>query len=600
MLIEYINMYDFLKGENMFKLIFQNTKKREWLAVLAVLIFIVGQVFLDLKLPDYMQEITVMINSGTATTSAVLKSGGFMLLCAVSSALLSVCVGYIVARLSATVSARIRSKVFNKVLSFSHGEINKFSTASLITRSTNDVAQIQGFIAMGMQASIKAPILAVWAICKIANKSWQWSTATAVAVGFLLIVVVTSLALALPRFKKIQTLTDNLNRVTRENLTGVRVVRAYNAENYEEQKFEKANNDITQNHLFTQRVMAVMSPAMSMLMSGLSLAIYWIGAHLINEAPLVSKSVLMGDMVVFMSYSVQVIMAFIMLVMIFVMTPRSMVAGKRINEVLDTKSSILDGEGNIVPEPNKTGEVEFKHVCFKYPNADEYVLKDITFTAKKGETVAIIGSTGCGKSTLVNLVPRFYDITEGSLTVDGVNVKDYKLADLHNKIGYVSQKAVMFSGTVESNISLGDYIKEPTKEDMMTAIDTAQASDFIKTEDDLNKPITQGGLNVSGGQKQRLSIARALLRAPEILIFDDTFSALDYKTDKKLRKAISQKLKDSTCLIVAQRIGTIKNADKIIVLEDGEIAGMGKHDQLLKTCKVYQEIALSQLSKEEL
>ena len=584
----------------MFKLIFQNTKKREWLSVLAVVIFIVGQVFLDLKLPDYMQEITVMINGGTATTSAVLKSGGFMLLCAVSSALLSVCVGYIVARLSATVSARIRSKVFNKVLSFSHGEINKFSTASLITRSTNDVAQIQGFIAMGMQASIKAPILAVWAICKIANKSWQWSTATAVAVGFLLIVVVTCLVLALPRFKKIQTLTDNLNRVTRENLTGVRVVRAYNAENYEEQKFEKANNDITQNHLFTQRVMAIMSPAMSMLMSGLSLAIYWIGAHLINEAPLVSKSVLMGDMVVFMSYSVQVIMAFIMLVMIFVLTPRSMVAGKRINEVLDTKSSIVDGEGNIVPEPNKTGEVEFKHVCFKYPNADEYVLKDITFTAKKGETVAIIGSTGCGKSTLVNLVPRFYDITEGSLTVDGVNVKEYKLADLHNKIGYVSQKAVMFSGTVESNISLGDYIKEPTKEDMMTAIDTAQASDFIKTEDDLNKPITQGGLNVSGGQKQRLSIARALLRAPEILIFDDTFSALDYKTDKKLRKAISQKLKDSTCLIVAQRIGTIKNADKIIVLEDGEIAGMGKHDELLKTCKVYQEIALSQLSKEEL
>ncbi len=584
----------------MFKLIFQNTKKREWLSVLAVVIFIVGQVFLDLKLPDYMQEITVMINGGTATTSAVLKSGGFMLLCAVSSALLSVCVGYIVARLSATVSARIRSKVFNKVLSFSHGEINKFSTASLITRSTNDVAQIQGFIAMGMQASIKAPILAVWAICKIANKSWQWSTATAVAVGFLLIVVVTCLVLALPRFKKIQTLTDNLNRVTRENLTGVRVVRAYNAENYEEQKFEKANNDITQNHLFTQRVMAIMSPAMSMLMSGLSLAIYWIGAHLINEAPLVSKSVLMGDMVVFMSYSVQVIMAFIMLVMIFVLTPRSMVAGKRINEVLDTKSSILDGEGNIVPEPNKTGEVEFKHVCFKYPNADEYVLKDITFTAKKGETVAIIGSTGCGKSTLVNLVPRFYDITEGSLIVDGVNVKEYKLADLHNKIGYVSQKAVMFSGTVESNISLGDYIKEPTKEDMMTAIDTAQASDFIKTKDDLNKPITQGGLNVSGGQKQRLSIARALLRAPEILIFDDTFSALDYKTDKKLRKAISQKLKDSTCLIVAQRIGTIKNADKIIVLEDGEIAGMGKHDELLKTCKVYQEIALSQLSKEEL
>lgn len=584
----------------MFKLIFQNTKKREWLSVLAVVIFIVGQVFLDLKLPDYMQEITVMINGGTATTSAVLKSGGFMLLCAVSSALLSVCVGYIVARLSATVSARIRSKVFNKVLSFSHGEINKFSTASLITRSTNDVAQIQGFIAMGMQASIKAPILAVWAICKIANKSWQWSTATAVAVGFLLIVVVTCLVLALPRFKKIQTLTDNLNRVTRENLTGVRVVRAYNAENYEEQKFEKANNDITQNHLFTQRVMAIMSPAMSMLMSGLSLAIYWIGAHLINEAPLVSKSVLMGDMVVFMSYSVQVIMAFIMLVMIFVLTPRSMVAGKRINEVLDTKSSILDGEGNIVPRPNKTGEVEFKHVCFKYPNADEYVLKDITFTAKKGETVAIIGSTGCGKSTLVNLVPRFYDITEGSLTVDGVNVKEYKLADLHNKIGYVSQKAVMFSGTVESNISLGDYIKEPTKEDIMTAIDTAQASDFIKTEDDLNKPITQGGLNVSGGQKQRLSIARALLRAPEILIFDDTFSALDYKTDKKLRKAISQKLKDSTCLIVAQRIGTIKNADKIIVLEDGEIAGIGKHDELLKTCKVYQEIALSQLSKEEL
>ncbi len=582
----------------MFNVIFKNFKKSEWLSILLVVVFIVGQVWLDLKLPDYMQEITVLINNGTATVGKVFASGGMMLLCAVGSALMSIAVGFVVARLSATVSARLRAQVFGKVLGYSHSEISKFSTSSLITRSTNDISQIQGFIAMGMQSTIKAPILAVWAICKIANKSWQWSTATAVTIGILLVAVITMLLLVLPRFKKIQTLTDNLNNVTRENLTGVRVVRAYNAEGYEEEKFEKVNKDITSNHLFSQRIMSILNPLMTLLMSGLSLAIYWIGANIINEAPLANKAVLMGDMVVFSAYAMQVVMAFMMLIIIFVMTPRTMVSARRLNEVLTTESTIIDGDGNVTPVGE--GEVEFKHVCFKYPNADEYVLKDISFTAKKGETVAVIGSTGCGKSTLINLVPRFYDATEGSVLLDGVNVKDYKLKDLHNKIGYISQKAVMFAGTVESNISLGDYIKEPTKEDMMDAINLAQAGDFVASEEDLQKPIAQGGLNVSGGQKQRLSIARALLRAPEVLIFDDTFSALDYKTDKKLRKGIEKKLKNSTCLIVAQRIGTIKNADKIIVLEDGEIVGMGKHDDLLKNCNVYKEIALSQLSKEEL
>lgn len=582
----------------MFNVIFKNFKKRDWIAVLACVGFIVGQVWLDLKLPDYMQEITVMLNSGTATMSKIFSSGGMMLLCAVGSALMSVAVGFVVARLSASVSAGLRAKVFDKVLSYSHGEINKFSTSSLITRSTNDIAQVQRYVAMGMQSTIKAPILAVWAICKIANKSWQWSTATAITIAILLVVVVTILCSVFPRFKKMQTLTDNLNNVTRENLTGARVVRAYNAENYQQEKFDKVNNDISKNHLITERVMSIMSPVMNMLMSGLSLAIYWLGAYIINDAPLVNKSVLMGDMVVFSSYAMQVVMAFVMLVIVFIMTPRTMVSCKRINEVLKTNSSILDGDGEF--ETEKQGEVEFKNVCFKYPGADEYVLKDISFTAKKGETVAVIGSTGCGKSTLVNLVPRFYDATEGKITIDGVDVKKYKLKDLHNKIGYISQKAVMFSGTVESNITLGDYTSEPTKEEMLDAIKLAQAKDFVKSEEDLSKPITQGGLNVSGGQKQRLSIARALLRKPEILIFDDTFSALDYKTDKALRKGIEKSLKNSTCLIVAQRIGTIKNADKIIVLENGEVVGMGKHDELLKDCKVYQEIALSQLSKEEL
>lgn len=582
----------------MFNVIFKNFKKRDWIAVALCVGFIVGQVWLDLKLPDYMQEITVMLNNGTATMSKIFSSGGMMLLCAVGSALMSVAVGFVVARLSASVSAGLRAKVFDKVLSYSHGEINKFSTSSLITRSTNDIAQVQRYVAMGMQSTIKAPILAVWAICKIANKSWQWSTATAVAIAILLVVVVTILCSVFPRFKKMQTLTDDLNNVTRENLTGARVVRAYNAEGYQQEKFDKVNNDISKNHLITERVMSIMSPVMNMLMSGLSLAIYWLGAYIINDAPLVNKSVLMGDMVVFSSYAMQVVMAFVMLVIVFIMTPRTMVSCKRINEVLKTDSSILDGDGEF--ETEKQGEVEFKNVCFKYPGADEYVLKDISFSAKKGETVAVIGSTGCGKSTLVNLVPRFYDATEGKITIDGVDVKKYKLKDLHNKIGYISQKAVMFSGTVESNITLGDYTSEPTKEEMIDAIKLAQAKDFVKSEDDLSKPITQGGLNVSGGQKQRLSIARALLRKPEILIFDDTFSALDYKTDKALRKGIEKSLKNSTCLIVAQRIGTIKNADKIIVLENGEVVGMGKHDELLKDCKVYQEIALSQLSKEEL
>lgn len=583
----------------MVKLIIGNMKKREWLSVVAILFFVVIQVWLDLKMPDYMNEITVMLSGGTATVKKVFASGGYMLLCAVGSACMSVLVGFFVSRLSAVVAMRVRSKVFNKVNSFSMNEISGFSTASLLTRSTNDVNHVQRFVAMGLQALIKAPILAVWAICKIATKNWSWTLATGVVVFIIVLAVVLLLKFVFPKFKIIQKVTDKLNGVTRENLTGVRVVRAYNAEDYQEAKFEKANNEITKTNMFVHTFMSILSPVMSMLMSGLSLAIYWIGAILINNAPTtISKQVLMGDMVVFSSYSMQVIMAFILLISIFISLPRTSVAGKRIMEVLNTSPTIADGE-RTSRSIKATGTLEFKNVSFKYPDSEEYVLKDISFKVGKGETLAFIGATGCGKSTLINLIPRFYDVTEGEVLVNGVNVKDYKLKDLHNRIGYVSQRAVMFSGTVESNITLGDYIYEPTERDMLEALEIAQAKDFVK-DTDLSKTIEQGGLNVSGGQKQRLSIARAVLRKPEICIFDDSFSALDYKTDKKLRKELSTKLKETTCVIVAQRIGTIKNADKIIVLEDGEIVGIGKHQELLKTCQVYKEIALSQLNKEEL
>ncbi len=585
----------------MLKLLTKYLKIREWFMIVAILGLIVLQVWLELKSPEYMRQITILIKQGSSM-SDIWINGGYMLACAVASAVISIIVGFFVARISSGMAKRVRSGIFDKVQTFSKREMKSFSTASLITRSTNDVTQIQRFVAMGLQVLIKAPIMAVWAILKISGNSWQWSVATAVTVLVIMSVIIMLIVIVMPKFKRMQTLTDNLNRVTRENLTGLRVVRAYNAENYEANKFEKANGELTKTSLFANRMMSLLSPVMSLCMSGLTLAIYWIGAFIINGADDIGKMTSFGDMMAFSSYAILVVMAFIMLTMIFIMLPRASVSAKRINEILDTTPSVQDGTGEYDIHSPIKGEIEFKNVSFKYPDADEYVLHDISFTAHKGETVAFIGSTGSGKSTLIDLVPRFYDATEGEVVIDGVNVKDYKLADLHNKLGYVSQKAFLFSGTVSSNISFGDDIDaKPTEEEIQRAAKIAQAKSFIeKMPEGYNSTITQGGTNVSGGQKQRLSIARAIARNPEIFIFDDSFSALDYKTDKKLRGAINKHLSNATCLIVAQRIGTIKTADKIIVLDQGNMVGMGTHEELLKTCEVYKEIALSQLSKEEL
>ena len=582
----------------MFKML-KNLSWKEWLMIAVSILLIVGQVWLDLKLPDYMNEITTLIQQENREMSKVWIAGGYMLACALGSALLSVVVGFFSARIGSALGLNLRQKVYNQIQSYSKSEMKKFSTSSLITRSTNDITQVQMFIAMGLQVIIKAPVLAVWAIVKILGKSWQWSLITAVAVAVLLITILIVLLLCLPKFKKMQKQTDNINRITRENLMGLKVVKAFNAEKFEEEKFENANEDLTKTHLYVFRRMSIFSPVMSFVMSGVSLAIYWVGAYIINSAVGLEKIGLFSDMVVFMSYSVQIIMAFMMLVMIFIMLPRAIVSARRINEVLSTQSSIQDGVGAV---PTEEGTIEFKNVSFKYPDADEYVLKDITFSVKKGEQVAFIGSTGSGKSTLIDLVPRFYDATEGEVMVDGVNVKDYKLEDLHNLIGYVSQKAVLFSGSVNENIAFGEHKEgKPTEEEIKNAIRQAQAKDFVeKMEGGYDASISQGGKNVSGGQKQRLSIARAFARKAEIFIFDDSFSALDYKTDKILRKTINKELKGTTSLIVAQRIGTIKNADKIIVLDKGNMVGIGKHEDLLKNCPIYKEIALSQLSKEEL
>lgn len=581
--------------------IFKYLKSKEWALVSLSVIFIAAQVWLDLKLPDYMSEITRLVQTEGSTMADIFKSGGFMLLCALGSLVSSVIVGFFAARIAASFSRRLRSLIFDKVESFSMEEINRFSTASLITRSTNDITQIQMVVAMGLQVIIKAPILAVWAILKIAGKNWQWTATTAVAVAILMIMILVIVLFAMPKFKKLQYLTDNVNRVTRENLTGIRVVRAYNAEEYEEEKFTKANKDLTQTYLFTGRIMAILSPGMSLIMNGLSLAIYWLGSYMINAAGMADKLTLFSEMVVFSSYAIQVVIAFTMLTMIFIMLPRASVSAKRINEVLDTKPVIIDG--NISnPKTELKGEIEFKNVSFKYPDAANYVLKDISFTAHKGETVAFIGSTGSGKSTLVNLIPRFYDVTEGEVLVDGINVKEYTQQALHDKLGVVPQKAVLFSGTVKSNVAYGDNgKKEPSMAEIKNAIEIAQSTDFVeKMEGQYDAAIAQGGTNVSGGQKQRLSIARAVCRKPEIYIFDDSFSALDYKTDRKLRAVLKKETADTTSLIVAQRIGTIKDADKIIVLDNGCIVGMGTHKELLKSCDVYKEIAYSQLSKEEL
>lgn len=576
-------------------------RKKDLGLIFISLLFIATQVWLDLKMPDYMSEITRLVQTEGSEMGEIMSAGGKMLLCAFASLIAAMIVGFMVAKVAASLSMRLREKVYDKTMSFSMEEINGFSTASLITRSTNDITQIQMCVAIGLQAIIKAPIMAVWAVVKIAGKGWEWTAATGGAVIVLILMLGSVIALAMPKFKSIQKLTDSLNRVARENLTGLRVVRAYHAEDYQEARFEKANDDLTKNHLFTSRTMAFMQPGMQLIMSGLGLAIYWIGTYLIDGAAGPDKLTLFSDMVVFSQYAMQVVLAFMLLTMTFIILPRAIVSAKRINEVLDTKTKIHDGKVTD-SELYEQGEVEFRHVSFQYPDAEEYILHDISFTAHKGESVAFIGSTGSGKSTLINLVPRFYDATEGEVIVDGINVKNYTQEALHNKLGYVPQKAVMFNGTVTSNVTYGENGRAPAeKDDIIEAVSVAQAEEFVmKMDGTYDAKIAQGGTNVSGGQKQRLAIARAICRRPEIYVFDDSFSALDYKTDRILRKKLKETTNGATSLIVAQRIGTIMDADKIIVLDEGRVVGQGTHRELLKNCPVYLEIAESQLTKEEI
>ena len=563
-----------------------------------ILIFI--QVWLDLKMPDYMSKITVLVQTEGSKMSDIIINGLYMLTCAFGSLLSAVFTGFLASKISSNFSKKLRKKIFDKVENLSLHEVKTFSTSSLITRTTNDVTQIEMLISIGLQLLIKAPITAVWAVTKILNKSWQWSTVTAVGLVILLSTVAIITSFVIPRFKKVQKLTDKLNGVTRENLTGIRVVRAFNAEKYQENKFENTNNELTNIMLFNQKKFAFMQPIMYLVMYGLTLSIYFIGAYLIKDALMVDKLPIFGDMIVFSSYAMQVIMAFMMLSMIFMILPRAQVSANRINEVLEEDISIKDGLIDKDTTKEK-GTIEFKNVSFKYPDADEYLLKNISFKVNTGETIAFIGSTGSGKSTLINLVPRFYDATDGEVLIDGINVKDYKQEFLYNKLGYVSQKAVMFNGTVKSNVTFGKGKKKITNKKIEEAIKVAQAEEFImKLDNKYDSHIAQGGTNISGGQKQRISIARAIAREPEIYIFDDSFSALDNKPDSQLRKELKKYTKDATTLIVAQRIGTIMNADKIVVLDKGVIVGIGKHKELLKNCDVYKEIAYSQLSKEEL
>ena len=581
--------------------IFKNFKGKEWLLLSISVVFIVLQVWLDLRLPDYMSDITRLVQTQGSEMSEILTTGGWMLLCALGSLIASVIVAALAAKIASNFSATLRSKLYDKVQDFSMEEINNFSTASLITRSTNDVTQVQTFIVIGLQLLIKAPILAVWAVLKITGKNWELSLTTGIAILILLIIVGICIAIALPRFAKLQKLTDNLNRIARENLSGISVTRAYNAERYQEDKFEEANSELTSVNLVANRVMATLLPSISCIMSGLTLAIYWVGAVLIQNADITSRMGLFSDVVVFSSYAMQVVMAFMMLVIVFILMPRASVAAKRINEVLDTEIKIKNGTTSqeIV---SAVGEIEFKNVSFKYPDADDYVIKDISFKVNRGETVAFIGATGSGKSTLINLIPRFYDATEGEVLVNGMNVKEYDQKHLRNKLGYVPQKVTLFEGSIESNIAFGDNGRSKiSKDDVVYGIYGAQATEFVERLDgQYEAHVSQGGNNFSGGQKQRLSIARAISRNPEVLIFDDSFSALDYKTDSKLRKFLKHESVGTTTIVVAQRISSIKEADKIIVLDNGLIVGMGKHDDLMKECNVYQEIAYSQLSKEEL
>ena len=581
----------------MFKLL-KSFRKKEWLITIVSVCLIVMQVWLELKMPDYMSKVTILVQTEGSKMSDILINGGYMLLCAFGSLVGAIIVGYSIALLSAGFSKKLRGKLFRKVEEMSMSEVKGFSTNSLITRTTNDITQVEMFVGFGLQLLIKAPVTAVWAITKILNKSWEWSVVTSVAVVILLVVIGILTIIVLPKFKIVQKLTDKLNEVTRENLTGIRVVRAFNAEDYQEKKFKNVNDDLTNLQLFNQKSMSIMSPVMYLIMYMLTLIIYFIGAYLIKDAMMADKIALFGDMVVFSSYAMQIIMSFLMLAMIFMILPRAEVSASRINEVLDTNISVKDGN---VETKKEVGTIEFKNVSFKYPDAEEYVLRNISFKANKGDTVAFIGSTGSGKSTLVNLIVRFYDVTEGEILIDGRNIKDYKLEYLYKLIGYVPQKAVMFNGTVNSNIAYGDAKKVISDNEIKEAARVAQADDFVsKMDNGYESHIAQGGTNVSGGQKQRLAIARAIAKNPEIYIFDDSFSALDYKTDAVLREELKKYTKDATSLIVAQRIGTIMNADKIIVLDNGTSVGVGTHEELLKSCEVYKEIALSQLSKEEL
>ena len=578
--------------------IFKNFNKKDVFMILCCVLLIVFQVYLDLKLPDYMSKITILIQSGTDSIKDILIQGLHMILCAFGSFLSACAVGFFVSNVGASFSRNTRKRIFEKVESFGLSEINKFSTSSLITRTTNDVTQVETLIVIGLQMIIKSPIMAVWAITKILGKSLELSALTGVCVAVLLFTVGVLMIVVIPRFEIVQKLIDKLNCVTRENFSGIRVIRAFNAEDFQKNRFEEVNNELTKTQMFNQRCFAVLNPVINLCMHFLTLGIYFIGAFLLQKLGLIDKINLFSNMVVFTSYGAQVLSSFLMLAMIFMVYPRAKVSAKRINEVLDEKITLVDGK---VDDVKDKGTVEFKNVSFQYPDADECLLENISFKANKGETIAFIGSTGSGKSTLIKLIPRFYDVTSGKILVDGVDVRDYKQSVLHNKIGYVSQKAVMFTGTVESNVDYGDSGKSITEEEIIKAIDVAQGTDFVsKMEDGYTSHIARGGTNVSGGQKQRLSIARAVAKNPEIYIFDDTFSALDYKTDLTLRQELREYTKDATCLIVAQRIGTIINADKIIVLDKGKCVGMGTHKELLKKCEVYKEIALSQLSEEEL
>ncbi|MBD7968266.1 ABC transporter ATP-binding protein [Paenibacillus gallinarum] len=576
--------------------ILRHLTRREWLFVGVSLVFIIMQVWLDLKLPDYMAEVTLLIQTEGTTVSDLWHPGLMMLLCAVISMVAAIIVGCFAARIAAGLAKRIRGMVFDKTISFSLAEMNHFSTPSLITRSTNDITQIQMIVAMGLQVIIKAPILAVWAIIKIYNKNLEWTAATGVVLLLLVTLILILVLVAIPKFKVIQTLTDNLNRITRENLTGLRVIRAYNAEDYQLRKFEKANTEVTSTNLFVNRIMALISPSMMLLMSGLSVAIYWIGAYLIQNANAVDKLPLFSNMVVFSSYAMQVIMAFMMVSMIFIMLPRAQVSAKRILEVLNTSSTINDGEHAI---EGSIEEIQFNNVSFRYPNSEQNVLTNLQFTAKKGETIALIGSTGSGKTTAIQLIPRFFDVTEGEVLINGQNIKKFNQKALRDAIGYVSQSAFLFRGTVKSNVMYGS--KEDRSMWLQEVISIAQGTEFVeKMENSYDAMIAQGGKNVSGGQKQRLSIARAIYKKPSIYLFDDSFSALDYETDRKLRSALKETTNDAITFIVAQRIGTIKEADRILVFDQGRIVGNGTHDELMVNCETYQEIAYSQLSKEEL